>query len=87
MKPGQVVPAAAGSARQDVAIQNGLTADLAREIVRMLKDAKMKKVQSAIQGDTVRVSASDKDQLQAAIGMLKEHDFGVELKFGNYRTH
>jgi uncharacterized protein YajQ (UPF0234 family) len=87
LKPGTVEPAAGGSARQVVAIQDGLTSDMAREIVRVLKDAKLKKVQSAIQGDTVRVSSSSKDDLQGVIALLKEKDFGVELKFGNYRTN
>jgi len=87
MKPGNVEPAAAASARQTIAIQDGLTADMARDIVRTLKDAKLKKIQSAIQGDTVRVSSSSKDELQGVITMLKDKDFGVELKFGNYRSN
>ena len=87
MKPGEVVPAAGSSARQEVAIQDGLTADMAREIVRVLKDAKLKKVQSSIQGDTVRVSSPSKDDLQGVITLLKGQDFGVELKFGNYRSN
>jgi hypothetical protein len=87
LKPGKVEPAAAGSARQVVAIQDGLTADMARDIVRVLKDAKLKKVQSAIQGDTVRVSSASKDELQGVIALLKQQDFGVELKFGNFRSN
>lgn len=84
---GSIQPAASASVRQEIAIQDGLTADLAREVARLIKDARMKKVQAAIQGDTVRVSSPDKDSLQAAIALLKEHDVGVELKFGNYRTN
>lgn len=87
LKPGKVEPAAAGSARQVVAIQDGLTAEMARDIVRVLKDAKLKKVQSAIQGDTVRVSSASKDELQGVIALLKQQDFGVELKFGNFRSN
>jgi uncharacterized protein YajQ (UPF0234 family) len=87
LKPGKVEPAAMSSVRQTIEIQDGLTADMAREIVRVLKDAKLKKVQSAIQGDTVRVSSPSKDDLQGVIALLKEKDFGVELKFGNYRTN
>jgi uncharacterized protein YajQ (UPF0234 family) len=87
LKPGAVEPAAGGSARQAIEIQDGLTADMAREVVKVLKDAKLKKVQSAIQGDTVRISSASKDDLQGAIALLKEQDFGVELKFGNYRTN
>uniref|UniRef100_A0A832HZG2 Nucleotide-binding protein ENR23_00175 n=1 Tax=Eiseniibacteriota bacterium TaxID=2212470 RepID=A0A832HZG2_UNCEI len=87
LKPGKVEPAAGGSARQVVAIQDGLTADMARDIVRVLKDAKLKKVQAAIQGDTVRVSSASRDELQGVIALLKQRDFGVELKFGNYRSN
>ena len=87
LKPGEVEPAAGASVRQAIAIQDGLTSDMAREVVRVIKDAKLKKVQAAIQGDTVRISAPDKDALQAVIALLKEQDFGVELKFGNYRTN
>jgi hypothetical protein len=87
LKPGKVDPAAASSVRQDIAIQDGLTADMARDVARVIKDAKMKKVQAAIQGDTVRISSPDKDALQAAIALLKQQDFGVELKFGNYRSN
>src|SRR5262245_40291343 len=87
MKPGKVEPAAGASVRQVIEIQSGLTADMARDIVRVLKDAKLKKVQSAIQGDTVRVSSASKDDLQGVIALLKQNDFGVELKFGNYRTN
>ena len=87
MKPGEIVPAAGGSVRQVVAIQDGLTAEMAREIAKVIKDAKMKKVQAAIQGDTVRVSSPSKDELQAAIALLKQQDIGVELKFGNFRSN
>ena len=87
LKPGKVEPAAMGSARQVIEIQDGLTADMARDIVRVLKDAKLKKVQAAIQGDTVRTSSSSKDDLQGVIALLKGQDFGVELKFGNFRSN
>ena len=87
MTPGDVEPAAGSSVRQVVAIQDGLTADLAREVAKAIKDAKMKKVQAAIQGDTVRISSPSKDELQGAIALLKQQDFGVELKFGNYRSN
>jgi hypothetical protein len=87
LKPGKVEPAAASSVRQVIEIQDGLTADMARDVVRVLKDAKLKKVQASIQGDTVRVSSPGKDELQSVIALLKEQDFGVELKFENYRTN
>ena len=87
MKPGEVIAAAGSSVRQPIEIQDGLTADMAREVARAIKDAKMKKVQAAIQGDTVRISSSSKDELQAAIALLKQQDLGVELKFGNFRSN
>ena len=87
LKPGDTQPAAGASVRQVVAIQDGLTADMARDVARTIKDAKLKKVQAAIQGDTVRVSSADKDALQGVIALLKQQDYGVELKFGNYRSN
>lgn len=87
LKLGDPLPALMGSAKQDVAIQDGLTAEMARDIVRVLKDAKLRKVQSSIQGDTVRVSSASKDDLQGVIALLKQQDFGVELKFGNFRSN
>ena len=87
MKPGEVIPAAGSSVRQVVAIQDGLTADMARDVAKTIKEAKMKKVQAAIQGDTVRISSPDKDSLQEAIALLKQQDLGVELKFGNFRSN
>jgi hypothetical protein len=87
LKPGEMIPAAGSSMRQEVEIQNGLTADLARDVARVIKDAKMKKVQAAIQGDTVRISSPDKDSLQSAIALLKQQELGVELKFTNFRSN
>ena len=63
----------------------GIPIESARDIVKHLKDLKMKKVQAAIQGDQVRVSSASKDDLQSAMGALKARDFGVALQFGNYR--
>jgi len=87
LKLGDPQPALMSSAKQEIAIQDGLTAEQAREVVRFLKDAKLRKVQSSIQGDTVRVSSASKDELQGVMALLKQHDFGVELKFGNYRSN
>jgi len=87
LKPGKAETAAGSTLRQVVAIQDGLTAEQAKEVVRTLKDAKLKRVQASINAETVRVSGPDKDDLQGAIALLKEHDFGVELKFGNYRSN
>ena len=78
-------PAAGGKVRRAIAIQQGIPIEAAREIVKFIKDRKLKKVQAAIQADQVRVSSPSKDELQDAIQALREHDFGVALQFGNYR--
>ena len=78
-------PAAGGTVRRVIAIQHGIPIEAAREIVKYIKDKKLKKVQAAIQADQVRVSSSSKDDLQEAMRALREHDFGVALQFGNYR--
>jgi len=87
LKPGKIETAASNTVRQVVAIQDGLTQEQAKEIVKVLKDAKLKKVQASINAETVRVSGPDKDELQNVIAFLKQQDFGVELKFGNYRSN
>src|SRR5919198_77608 len=73
-------PAAGGAVRRAIAIQQGIPIEAARDIVKFIKDRKLKKVQAAIQGDQVRVSSPSKDELQAAIHALREHDFGIELQ-------
>jgi uncharacterized protein YajQ (UPF0234 family) len=78
-------PAAGGAVRRVIEIQQGIPIEAAREIVKHLKDKKLKKVQAAIQADQVRVSSPSKDELQDAMRALREHDFGVALQFGNYR--
>jgi uncharacterized protein YajQ (UPF0234 family) len=83
--PGEVEPASGGAVRRTIALQQGIGADAAREIVKFLKDQKLKKVQAAIQADQVRVSAPSRDDLQEAIRALRQHDFGIALQFGNYR--
>jgi uncharacterized protein YajQ (UPF0234 family) len=85
LKPSDVEPMAGGLVRRTVTLQQGIPTDAARAIVKYLKDQKLKKVQAAIQADQVRVSSASKDELQAAIRLLKTHDFGVDLQFGNYR--
>ncbi|MQA29033.1 MAG: YajQ family cyclic di-GMP-binding protein [Luteitalea sp.] len=77
--------AAGGTVRRVMPIQEGIPIEAAREIVKFIKDNKLKKVQASIQGDQVRVSAASKDDLQEAIRILRGHDFGVALQFGNYR--
>ena len=78
-------PAAGGTVRRVITIQQGIPIEAAREIVKFIKDKKLKKVQAAIQADQVRVSSPSKDELQDAMRVLREHDFGVALQFGNYR--
>jgi uncharacterized protein YajQ (UPF0234 family) len=78
-------PAAGGKIRRVVTIQQGIPIEAARDIVKFIKDRKLKKVQAAIQADQVRVTSPSKDELQEAIRVLREHDFGLALQFGNYR--
>jgi len=85
LTPGDVERAANDTVRRVVTLQQGIPADAAREIVKFLKDRKLKKVQAAVQADQIRVSSGSKDDLQEAIRVLREHDFGVALQFGNYR--
>ena len=84
-KPGEPQPASGGLVRRVVALQQGIPTEAAKDIVKFLKDRKLKKVQAAIQADQVRVSAPSKDDLQEAMRLLREQDFGVALQFGNYR--
>jgi uncharacterized protein YajQ (UPF0234 family) len=78
-------PAAGGTVRRVIDIQQGIPIEAAREIVKFIKEKKMKKVQASIQADQVRVSSPSKDELQEAMRQLREHDFGIALQFGNYR--
>jgi cyclic-di-GMP-binding protein len=82
---GAIQKAGGDRVKQEITLVSGLDIEICRKIVKSLKDAKFKKVQAAIEGDQVRVSSPSRDELQAVIAHLKEEDFGVELKFGNYR--
>ena len=84
-KVGDSEPAAGGKIRRVITIQQGIPIEAAREIVKFIKDKKLKKVQAAIQGDQVRVTSPSKDELQLTMQQLRGHDFGVSLHFGNYR--
>jgi uncharacterized protein YajQ (UPF0234 family) len=86
MKLGDVLPASGGTVHRIITLQQGIPTEAAKEIVKFLKDQKLKKVQGAIQADQVRVSAPSKDDLQDAMRLLRGHDFGVELQFGYYRS-
>jgi uncharacterized protein YajQ (UPF0234 family) len=83
---GRVEPAAGGTVRQHVAIQQGIPSEKAKEVVKFIKDSKLK-VQAAIQGDTVRVTGRDRDILQDVIALLKSKDFGINMQFSNYRSN
>jgi cyclic-di-GMP-binding protein len=78
-------PAAGGTVRRVIPIQQGIPIEAARDIVKFIKEKKLKRVQAAIQADQVRVTSPSRDELQEAIRALREHDFGVALQFGNYR--
>src|SRR4026208_2481671 len=80
-----IEPASGAGVRRVITLQQGIPSEAAKEIVKFLKEKKLKKVQAAIQADQVRVSAPSKDDLQAAIALLKQEDFGIALQFGNYR--
>ena len=77
--------AAGAKVRRVITIQQGLPIETSKEIVKFIKDLKMKKVQASIQADQVRVTSPSRDDLQEAMALLRGKDFGVELKFGNFR--
>jgi uncharacterized protein YajQ (UPF0234 family) len=82
---GEIKPAGNDTVKRDIKLKTALDSDTAKKVAAAIKDAKLKKVQASIQGDQVRVSSPSKDDLQAAMALLRGQDFGVELKFGNYR--
>ena len=83
---GSVESALGGTVRQRITLQQGIPQEKAKEIVKYIKDTKLK-VQSSIQGDTVRVSGRDRDILQEVIAALRNHDFGIDMEFTNYRSN
>jgi cyclic-di-GMP-binding protein len=82
---GTVTPAAGSTVKQEITLQQGIPIEKAREIVRKIKDSKLK-AQASIQGDFVRVSSRDRDILQAVIKLLRDSDFAIDMQFTNYRT-
>jgi uncharacterized protein YajQ (UPF0234 family) len=82
---GKVEAALAGTVRQRLGLQQGIPAEKAKEIVKAIKDSKIR-VQAAIQADQVRVSGKSRDDLQAVIQLLKGREFAIELQFENYRS-
>ncbi len=83
---GPIIPSAGSTVKQEITLQQGITTEKAREIVKKIKDTKLK-VQASIQGDFVRVSGRDRDTLQSVIKLLRESDFGIDMQFINYRTN
>ena len=82
---GAIEPAANGTVQQAIVLQQGIPSETSREIVKFIKNRKIKKVQIAIQGDQLRVYSSSRNDLQEVIQLLREQDFGIALQFGNYR--
>jgi len=82
---GTAAPAANSTIRQEITLQQGIPSEKAKDIVKFLKDSKLKKVQASIQGDQLRITSASKDDLQDAMRLLRDQDFGVALQFGNYR--
>jgi uncharacterized protein YajQ (UPF0234 family) len=82
---GDVKPAGGDKVTRQIKLKMALDGDTAKKVSAAIKEAKLKKVQAAIQGDQVRVTSPSKDDLQEAMTLLRGKDFGVELKFGNYR--
>ena len=83
---GTITPASGSAVRQEITLQQGIPIEKARDIVKAIKDSK-KKVQAAIQGDLIRVSAKDRDSLQEVMAVLRAADFGIDMQFTNYRTN
>jgi cyclic-di-GMP-binding protein len=83
---GTITTASAGSVRQEIKLQQGISTEKARDIVKLIKDSKLK-VQASIQGDLVRISGKDRDTLQQAIALLRGKDFGIDMQFTNYRSN
>ena len=86
LKPGKINPAGGGMVTQEILLQQGIPIETARAIVKFVKEQKIRRVQAEIQADQVRVSSPSRDDLQTILHTVKEKDFGIELKFGNYRS-
>jgi uncharacterized protein YajQ (UPF0234 family) len=86
LQMGEIETASGGTVRQEIKLQQGIPTEVAKEIVKFLKDQKLKKVQASIQGEQVRVTSPSRDELQGVMALLKQRDFGMELQFGNYRS-
>jgi uncharacterized protein YajQ (UPF0234 family) len=85
LKIGENLAATGSSVRRVIGLTQGIEQETAKKITKAIKDQGFKKVQAAIQGEEIRVSAPSKDELQLVMAHLRAQDFGIELKFGNYR--
>ncbi len=83
---GEIIPSAGSSVKQEITLQQGIATEKAKEIVKAVKDSKLK-VQASIQGDFVRIAGKDRDTLQNAIQLLRGQDFGIDVQFTNFRTN
>ena len=83
---GAITPASHSSVRQEVTLQQGISTEKAKEIIKVIKDSKLK-VQASIQSDAIRVSGKDRDVLQQVIALLRGKDFGIDMQFTNYRSN
>jgi uncharacterized protein YajQ (UPF0234 family) len=86
LKIGDLEQATGQSVRRTVTLTQGIPQDAAKRIVKAIKDQGFKKTQGSIQGDEVRITSPSKDELQEVIAFLRGGDYGVELKFGNFRS-
>jgi uncharacterized protein YajQ (UPF0234 family) len=87
LEQGTAQSAAGGTITQETNLQQGIPIETARAIVKFIKELKIKKMQSEIQGEQVRVTSPSRDDLQNVMHQVKQKDFGIELKFGNFRTN
>lgn len=83
---GDVQPGTGASVRQSVELAQNIDTDTAKNILKYIKDKKLKKVQASIQKDQVRVASNSRDSLQEVMSLLRGEDFGIELEFGNFRS-
>jgi uncharacterized protein YajQ (UPF0234 family) len=86
LRYGAITPASHSSVRQEVTLQQGISTEKAKEIIKVIKDSKLK-VQASIQSDAIRVSGKDRDVLQQVIALLRGKDFGIDMQFTNYRSN
>ena len=82
---GEIQPAGGDTVRREITLTQGIPQDKAKAIVKAIKDKKFKKAQASIQGEEIRIQSPSKDELQEVMAFLRTQDFGIELKYGNYR--